>query len=377
MLQVEEFRSLDSPSGLRQAWDGLSAQTPRASFFQTWDWLNGYWRHHGENQRLRTLLVLEGGQPLSIVPLTVRTEPTRAGRVRTLTYPLDDWGSFFGPIGPRPEALAAALRHIRATPRDWDLLDLRWVNPDLDGLATPQCMVSAGFQAYPQVVAGAGLVQLQGTWDDYFATRTSHWRNNVRRAERRVGEAGEIDHVHFRPAGFAEADATLTKADARWDLYDECESIAAASWQGTSATGTTLSHAAVRAFLRDMHGVAAARGAVDLHLLRVGGRPAAFAYNYCYRGHVFGLRMGYDAGVLREGLGTVLLRRVIEGCFRRGDHTLDLGINYLDAKRNWLTAVVPVYRYTHFPLGVPRVQLLRVKRMAQQWLGRRAAQPTN
>ena len=124
-----------------------------------------------------------------------------------------------------------------------------------------------------------------------------------------------------------------------------------------------------------MHAVAAARGAVDLHLLRVGGRPAAFAYNYCYRGHVFGLRMGYDAGVSREGLGTVLSQRVIESCFRCGDHTLDLGSNYLAAKRNWLTAVVPVLRYTHFPLAVPRVQLLRLKRIAQHWLGRGASEP--
>ncbi len=376
MVQVEEYRSLESLAGLRLAWDRLLGQTPGASFFQSWDWLDCYWRHYGECQRLRTLVVLEGGEPVGIVPLAVRTEPTRAGRVRTLTYPLDDWGSFFGPIGPRgDDALEAALRHVRAEPRDWDLLDLRWVNPHLDGGTTPQCMTSAGFQAYPQVVAHAGLVELDRTWDDYFATRTSHWRNNVRRAERCVGRAGQIDHVHYRPLGIAEGESAQA-ADPRWDLYAECETIAAASWQGTSTTGTTLSHAAIRDFLRAMHAVAASRGAVDVHLLRVGGRPAAFAYNYCYRGHVFGLRMGYDAGVSREGLGTVLLRRVIESCFRRGDHTLDLGSNYLAAKRNWLTGVVPVLRYTHFPLAVPRVQLLRLKRIAQQWMGGGAAGTT-
>ncbi len=365
MISVEEFHSPESLSGLRAAWDSLLAQTPGASFFQSWDWLACYWRHYGSTQRLRVLLVLDAGQPLGIVPLVVRNEPTRAGWLRTFTYPLDDWGTFFGPVGAQPAAaLAAVLRHVHATPRDWDVLDLRWVNPRFDQNATASAMLSAGFQAYPQLVTEAGLIEAGQSWAAYWASRTSHWRNNVRRAERRVAEGGEISHVHYRPGGAAQRDA-----DPRWDLYDQCQALAAASWQGSSPTGTTLSHGAIREFLRDMHGVAAACGAVDLHLLHVGGRPAAFAYNYCYRGYVFGLRMGYDADVSREGLGTVLLHRVIEACFRRGDHTLDLGVNYLDAKRNWLTSIVPVYRYTHFPLAVPRAQLLRIKRIAQNWFG--------
>jgi CelD/BcsL family acetyltransferase involved in cellulose biosynthesis len=340
------------------------AETAGASFFQSWDWLACYWRHYGGTQRLRVLLVLEDGQPRGVVPLVVREEQTRAGRLRILTYPLDDWGSFFGPIGGQPQAiLTAALGYVRATARDWDLLDLRWVDPRLDGKATPTALSSAGFQAYPQQVAQAGLIEAS-SWEAYWASRTSHWRNNVRRAERRVAAAGEITHVHYRPAAGGQEGA-----DPRWDLFEQCQAIAAASWQGSSSIGTTLSHGAVREFLRDMHGVAAACGAVDLHLLYVAGRPSAFAYNYRYRGHVFGLRMGYDAAVSREGLGTVLLHRVIETCLRCGDHTLDLGANYLEAKRNWLTSVVPVYRYTHFPLAAPRAQLMRLKRMAQSWFG--------
>src|SRR5262249_38931340 len=94
-------------------------------------------------------------------------------------------------------------------------------------------------------------------------------------------------------------------------------------------------------------------------------------YNYAYRGYVFGLRTGYDASVSRDGLGTLMLQRVIENCFRQGDHTLDLGIDYLESKRPWLTSVVPVYRYTHFAPWAPKAQLLRLKRIAESWLPRR------
>jgi CelD/BcsL family acetyltransferase involved in cellulose biosynthesis len=363
MIKVEECRSLEGLTRLRPAWHKLLAETSGASFFQSSEWLVAYWPHYGADQQLRLLEVLDDGQPIGIVPLTVRAEKTRAGSLRTLTYPLDDWGAFYGPIGPRPElTLAAALKHIHDAPRDWDLLDLRWVHPQRDGGATPRALESAGFQAYPQVTARAGLVEIRGTWEDYWASRTSHWRNNVRRSERLVAADGEVRHVHYRPHAAADGEA-----DPRWDLYDQCQAIAAASWQGNSQTGTTLSHAAIRDFLRDVHAAAARCGAIDVHLLYLGARPAAFAYNYVYRGYVFGLRMGYDGQASRGGLGHVLLRRVIETCFRCGDHTLDLGINYLEAKRNWLTTVVPVYRYTHFPLRAPRAQLLRLKRIAQRW----------
>jgi CelD/BcsL family acetyltransferase involved in cellulose biosynthesis len=372
MPQVKEFRAIESLAELRRAWDSLLKQTIGASFFQSLDWLECYWRHYGLGQELRVLHVHDRGNSLGIVPLVVRAEPTRAGRIRALTYPLDDWGTFYGPIGPQPEvALSAALKHLRATRRSWDMLDLRWVHPHLDQGLAARSLKSAGFQAYPQVTAQAGLIDLHGGWDKYWAKRSSHWRNNVRRAERRVAEAGEVTHVHYRPRGDADGEG-----DPRWDLYEECEAIAAASWQASSTTGTTLSHAAIRAFLRDMHPVAARCGALDLHLLRVGGRPAAFAYNYCYQGYVFGLRTGYDASVSRDGLGTVIMQRVIETCFRQTDHTLDLGINYLDCKRNWLTSIMPVYRYTHFRPAAPKAQLLRLKRVAQNWLGRRGPETT-
>ena len=99
-------------------------------------------------QRLRALIVRDGEQPVGILPLVVLTESTGVGRVRTLTYPLHDWGTFYGPIGPNPTAtLIAGMRHIQRTPRDWDMMDLRWV--DLDGCdrgRTERTMEQVGFR---------------------------------------------------------------------------------------------------------------------------------------------------------------------------------------------------------------------------------------
>ena len=155
----------------------------------------------------------------------------------------------------------------------------------------------------------------------------------------------------------------------RWDLYDACEEIARRSWQGAATDGTTLSHDAVRGFLREAHEAAAAAGAVDLNLLLIDGVPTAFLYNYHYRGYVNGLRRGYDAQRSRDGAGNVLLAYALRDSFARGDATYDLGVGSLGSKRHFQTRVAPILRLSHFPLLPVRAQLLRVKRW---WQRRRA-----
>jgi hypothetical protein len=317
---------------------------------------------------LRVLLVYRGDRCVGILPLVLRRERRLVGTLRVLTYPLDNWGSFYGPIGPDPTAvLVAGLGHIRGTRRDWDVVELPWVDAlGSDQGRTPLAMKRAGFLAYGELRQTSALVDLaaEGGWDAYWASRTSHWRTNVRRSKKKLAERGTVAHVRYRPLGVAHGDA-----DPRWDLYEACEAIAGTSWQGSSQTGTTLTHEAIRPFLRDLHVAAVNVGALDLNLLLLDGKSVAFNYAYHYRGHVFGLRTGYDREFSAQGPGTVLQARMIEDSFARGDHTYDLGPDYLACKQHWQTRRQGGYRFTHFAAGAPVAQLVRVKRKLQAWLG--------
>ncbi len=175
-----------------------------------------------------------------------------------------------------------------------------------------------------------------------------------------------MTYLRYRPEGSRYGDG-----DPRWDLYDACEAIARRSWQGAADDGTTLSHDCVREYLRDAHATAAAAGGLDLNLLLIGGRPAAFAYNNHYRGSVYGLRMGFDREVSGEGSGSVLLRRMIEDSFQRGDRLIDLGAGSPDVKRHWATRVQTSYHYPYYAPLAMKAQALRMKR----WIAgsRRAA----
>ena len=150
-----------------------------------------------------------------------------------------------------------------------------------------------------------------------------------------------------------------------------CQQVALSSWQATSTTGNTLTHERVRHFLRDAHAIAAHNGMVDVNLLLVDGRPAAFAYNYHFHGRLTGLRIGYDASLestwcCRPGLGTALMLRSIEDSFARGDVSLDLGAGETRFKRRLRTDSEASYRMVYAPLGSWRSQVVRLSRWARQ-----------
>jgi CelD/BcsL family acetyltransferase involved in cellulose biosynthesis len=365
---MAEIVEINDPAYLarhRLAWASLHAQTREASFFHTLDWLACYWKFYGEAQRLRVLLVHCGGSPIGIVPLVVRREATRLGELRVLTYPLHDWGWFYGPIGPNPAAtLTAALKYVRETPRDWDLLDLRWVDVDrIDHGRTQLAMQNAGFAATRGVWKQTAIVDTSTSWESFFASKTTKFRNNQRRYEKRVAELGDVTFERYRPRGAAHGGDD----DPRWDLYDDAEAVAQRTWQADATDGDTISSAKVRDFFRETYALAVKNGMADLCLMRAGDRPIALGYNYVHDGYVLGIRFGYDAEFAKSGLGNVMYLNMFRDSFARGDRTFDMGVGSLDIKQPWLTQLVNSYRVTHYPLASPRSQLLRLKHW---WSGR-------
>jgi len=167
MLDVHEINDINDLNGFRPAWWQLLAETADASFFHSLQWLECYWKHFGAGQKLRVLVVTDRQRPVGILPLVVRQETTRVGRVRVLNYPLHDWATFYGPIGPDPAAtLTAGLQHIRRTPRDWDVLDLRWIDADGGDLGrTERAMTAAGFRSCRQIWERTSLAELPDTWE--------------------------------------------------------------------------------------------------------------------------------------------------------------------------------------------------------------------
>lgn len=367
MSGVIELNEMSEVKSFQADWNRLLALTPGGNFFQSLDWLEVYWKHFQADQKLRVLVVRDSEVITGIVPLCEQTMETRYGDCRILTYPFDDWGSFYGPVSANPEAtLTEALNYIKQPPlplREWDLLDLRCVDSDgFDGGATEKAFVTENIEFNKTSWNQTAYVDLNQNWDDYLAGRSGKARQTYLRAERRVAKEGEIEFLRYRPRG-----ADYGEGDPRWDLYEICEAIARKSWQGDSTTGTTLSHEDVAQYFRDTHESAARSGALDLNILYVGGQPAAFNYNYIYQGLVYSLRMGFDPGITNKGLGRLLMGRMLRDSMERGDLIYDIGPGSLDAKKYWYTSVESSYRYVHYSSASGMAKILQLSNQVSNW----------
>ncbi len=366
MLHVIEIDNLDRLAEYRLVWRSLLLEMPTASFFQRYRWLETYWRYFGKNKHLRVLIAHSGDAPVGILPLELRVEPSRFGPVRVLTYPLDNWGTAFGPIGiQRTATLYAAMRHLRDRRCDWDVLDLRWVDPETDRNRTPRTMAMNDLAPHAQPWMHGAVIDLDGDWDAYLAGRTPKFRENLRRLRRRIEAAGEVVFERYRPQGGLD-----DGRNPRWDLFETCVEISARSKQARDTNNYVLSHPRIVEFLAELHEIAARDGCVDVNVLRLDGKPIAFTYNYFWDGIVFGLRMGFDPEYAGLGPGTVLRAMMIEDSFRRGDRQIDLGTGYLESKTPWATGRTTSYRYTSFAPTL-RGRLLRM----QRWFADRFADP--
>ena len=109
-----------------------------------------------------------------------------------------------------------------------------------------------------------------------------------------------------------------------------------------------------------------------MHLLSVAGEPAAFSYNYAFKGTEFGLRMGYNPRFKRASPGTVLMHRMLQDAFASDQLLVDLGEGDSSYKHAWRTDATSSFRFCHYSKTSLRAQALRWKR---HWCGELAKPP--
>ncbi|UUO07233.1 GNAT family N-acetyltransferase [Blastopirellula sp. J2-11] len=338
-------------------WDQLHARTSAATFFQTWEWLAVTWKHFPRPQKLRLLVILENEEPIGFVPFCVREQNFRVGALRVLSYPLEDWGPFFGPIGcDSVECFRLAIEHVLRSDRDWDVVDLRYL-----------CEQSAGFAEMDKILTQqsrlffrrprmeAPVIELAGTWEEYIGRQSKNWRRNMRREQSRVADLGDLQFVRYR------TQPESGEVDPRYDLFEDCLCVSQKSWQAKSSLGAAFCSPAVRPVLRELHEVACRRGMIDMNVLYLDERPVAFLYNYLCQREVYALRSGYDADCAIGSLGTVLLHEVVKDSFHRGDRLINLGPGTQDYKKRFAPESRRAINYTYYSPWSLRSQALCLK----------------
>ena len=357
MIAISEINDIRHLSRFRLLWQELYAKTPRASFFQSLDWLESYWKSNGRGKKLRTLVVVVAGKPIGIVPLIVKPIQTSLRRLRVLSYPLDDRGMFYGPLGPYPAAtLAGAMRYLQESPRDWDMIDLQFIDQEgVDRGRTQNAMRGRGFLSYKQLFRKSGIVEMHSDWIDYWIDRPDELRRRYQSAEESLAELGTLRLVRYRPEGIVCDDS-----DPCWELYSGFEEMLRQS-------GTKSLKQSELNFSREVYVKSVWAGAADINLLYAGDQPVAAALNLHRSGLVENIQMVCAPKFPKHTI-TALMGRMLRDGFERGDTSFLFNPRDSYSLTDWQTSSVRSYRYTHFARIVPKAQMLRLKHCVGAWI---------
>ena len=331
---VLEINDLATLAELQPLWRELFDKTPQPAFCQTFEWLQLYWQHFGEQQRLRAFCLDEEGDTAG---LTVLVERDVRGQ-RELTLPSVGSETLW-PLGSHPvEQWHAVAKHLRTELTRRQVLDVRGVFDPHGKIHAALLAAEANVQSQPW--SHTTTLRLEEKFESIWSQVSPSVRNLVEAGEQRLTALGPANFVRIRPQRTDRSGPHFPDG-----LYQDCLNIALNDEQQLSHADSVLNAPERHLFLRDLLPWAWQHSAADVCLLLSGSRPIAFRFHTRVFGHLRTIWSGVDAEFRQLPLAALLLFRTLRDSCQRGDVDLDLGSMHADVARDWQGTRTPFRRF--------------------------------
>ena len=200
MFQVSEINSIEELRPYKLSWNDLWARGRSDRFQFSYAWLEAYWKHASHDRTLKVLVATLAGKVIGFLPLVTKKTSSRLGPINVLTYPLDGWGSWYGPIGPNSAAtLTAGLRHLSNFSSGWDLIDFSYTDRDrLDLGRTVTASRNIGWGALERTWQQVPFIKLEGSWDQFLNEKSEKKITQILAAESALSASGKVRLQHYR-----------------------------------------------------------------------------------------------------------------------------------------------------------------------------------
>jgi CelD/BcsL family acetyltransferase involved in cellulose biosynthesis len=289
------LQPLDGLSAAREEWTALAERA--GNLFASWEWADAWWRVYGHDRPLAVTGCRDAaGKLVAILPLYL----AERGPVRMLRFighgPADQLGPACAPEDRR--ATADAFRRLLEERRgQWNVLLAERLAPS-EGWAGMLGATVVHREESPTLHVGGR------SFDEYLASRSKNFREQVRRRARKLAREYEVE---FR---LSDAERLDTDLDTLFRLHD-------ARWAGTEEDTSAfdeprrLFHAA---FARH----AVERGWLRLWVLEADGEPVACWYGFRFARIDWYYQSGRNPDWERQSVGFVLMARTIAAAFDDG-----------------------------------------------------------
>lgn len=346
MFQVTEINTIEELRTYKLAWEELWSRGRSKRFQLSFAWLEAYWEHAEHDRSLKVLVATLANRVIGILPLVTKKTESRLGSVNILTYPLDGWGSWYGPIGPNCAAtLTAGMRYLSTSTKGWDLLDLSYTDRDrLDLGRTVTAARNIGWSSLERIWQQVPYIQLEESWDQFLNGKNENKIKQILAAEAELAALGKVSLQHYRSG--TGTDSELNNQLQAW------QEIAKSSPDTKALEDFSLIECIAQAADNSEQ--------LDIAVLTLDNKPIAATLGFV---HEHGVEIVKSISVPEQppAIESVLLGRLLEQGILLGDESFEVCANCSlseTARELWATKILNSYRYSCTPLKHLRGTLL-------------------
>jgi CelD/BcsL family acetyltransferase involved in cellulose biosynthesis len=308
MTSVETVSDWSAFLDLEADWNDAVDRAGIPHPFLRHEWLRTWWGCFGAEHPFFIVIVRSGHRIQAIAPFmweatSMYGVPTRCLRL---------WHNDHTPradviVAERPdESYRAIWNAVMDERARWDVVQLAQLPEEsttretLAGLARTDGCKSGIWRS-----GSSPYLTLSGTWDEYAASLSVKFRQNLRNRMTRVRRIGE-------PALEVVCEGEAVNA-----ACEDAIRLEGAAWKRTEGTAIA-SDSAVGRLYREFAARASARGWLRLMFLTVNGRRIATSFSVCYQRRLFLFKTGYDPVFAACSPFKLLTYFVLRDAFARG-----------------------------------------------------------
>ncbi len=306
-LRVEPVSDAARVPSLRGSWDLLVSRYPQARVYLTHHYASAWLRAFGDGVALRLFVVRRGKETVALFPMMLATCHAYGVPLRQLSFLRNHHVLRADALAPEAplEATRAVLAHLAERAAEWDVAYLHDV-PETSPLlaAVPEAAAAAGLRCDPWSAGRRHrFLPIQGTWDDYLASRSANFRWQAKKFRKRLRALGELDIRCI-------ADRDGLKA-----ALPELFVLERSSWQGRSRASAM--DEADRLFCRALIEEAPDGQLGEMWQLRVGGKLVSSLQLLNDGRRLYSFTSYYDEAFAAAGPGFFLKHEMLREVWQR------------------------------------------------------------
>ncbi len=334
--------------GLKAEWNRLLEGSSASSVWLRHEWYDCWWQAFGGGAEMFVAALYREGKlcgalPLMIVPMRIKGIRQRA--LRFIENGITPRSSFLLPTEPA-ESLGLLWDEVFRQSARWDLAVLANFaqgNSGYDEWTAYLRKRGARYVELPERISP--YLDLGAGWEAVSGSFGRNLRRNLNRAKAKMEKFELVE--------------CASSGDVRAALK-QCYEISKISWKGQQ--GVDMGGNERRTKFYDLITEAAiANGWINIWLLKLGEKYAAFEYAFEAGGYVLPIAADYDPEFRQYSPGTVLRALVLERLCERGMSTYDFAGTIYDYKLYWTKKVRPHSQFWVFHSGLKSRLMYQLK----------------